>query len=891
MNRTFLSIALASFLVNATAAEKYLLIVPLKAQQLVPETPKPNDPSLAPITITMAPVQVGYTATPAKLVVTNNDRLALSITKVGPSAGALSPFSTSSTCGEINTGQSCEVTISLASGVVGSFQDSIRITHTGKAGESVVPVSAVVQAPKGELAALDVFGGVPLGSAKDVAYQVTNVGLGRLGLSPVQASVVTGTGFSFVEQNCPGSLAPGGSCQVLVRYSSTGAGESSGRLQLVTDGGPLASTLVATGAPSSLRLKDGSVAHFGTVSVGSSKVSTPITLVNTSDSAIENLSLRSSSASYKIENSTCGSVISAYGECNMVIRFLPVQGGSQRGELQVLIGEQVGAASPLLGVGSQEPLLLQAKAQNVYLAAGNTANVTYQVVNTGSYPVELQGLDLVHPSSDIAFSAGPAVASPCGAVLAGKASCSYSIQVQAKAFAAHKAVTATLQSSAGTVVDTGMLASGFSGPLTTNPASPDLSFGSVLIGDLVQSQLIELTNTMTLQTGYTLTKSLPAGFSIVEDSCGAGLANGKKCQFKVQFKPTEAKSYSGNIVLTSKPTGTTSYDYSTVIKVSGAGRAPSNFAWRGGDFELLEAGTASTVTWELYNFEQVPVTLSEFSFSASGSALTQSGSTCASTLQPGASCQVALRHLNGQEGVSTTGTVSIKVNGSLVSRSVTAGSGLPVFTANYQRLAYPTRYPLTSDIVETTATFEMALTNTGTATSENLAVTFERSTASVVPYTSALGCTKRLPVGSTCTFRAQIYASAVGDYTGNMVVTSGASVLKIPFTFKTEMPTLTVKTITAVASTKVGDASFAVFRVTNSNLGRPVVSIPKVSGNAAEFSLATGTTCNGTPLAFSGSCDVRVQFNPSATGARPAATLSLSIGGVAQEIPLSGTGT
>lgn len=123
-----------------------------------------------------------------------------------------------------------------------------------------------------------------------------------------------------------------------------------------------------------------------------------------------------------------------------------------------------------------------------------------------------------------------------------------------------------------------------------------------------------------------------------------------------------------------------------------------------------------------------------------------------------------------------------------------------------------------------------------------------------------------------------------------MRFTTNSGELLVPFTFTTIEPDVDITTTIPMQDAKVGEAFVATYTVQLKPTGMMTVSIPTITGNTSEYSLASGTTCNGNALAVSSSCVIKVMFTPSEAGQRPEAVLTTTIGGIPRTVTLNAKG-
>jgi len=193
--KTFLSLscalALGAIAAPAFATSKFYLVVPIpRSSEPPPPVITASDPTVNPLALQFAPVQVGDSAPAQNFSITNTGPLPLDIT--GFRMLGDSPYSLMAPCTSLQPEQSCDAYVYLDTVNAGTFPDTLMVDHTGPSGASALSLSADVRPPSGALPAQTDFGRVSVGSSKDLQVQLKNTGVGRLAVSSPSALSVTG---------------------------------------------------------------------------------------------------------------------------------------------------------------------------------------------------------------------------------------------------------------------------------------------------------------------------------------------------------------------------------------------------------------------------------------------------------------------------------------------------------------------------------------------------------------------------------------------------------------------------------------------------------------------------------------------------------------------------
>ena len=308
------------------------------------------------------------------------------------------------------------------------------------------------------------------------------------------------------------------------------------------------------------------------------------------------------------------------------------------------------------------------------------------------------------------------------------------------------------------------------------------------------------------------------------------------------------------------------------------------------------AVTSALSTLTMANFGNAVLNVASITASAAFVQKPSGGTDCAasSALASGASCQIAIAFIPTTAG-AVAGTLTIgdnSLNHSSATQAVnlagTGISGTPAASLNATSLTFASQTVGTSSGTQT-----VTLSNSGTAALNISNLSLGGSNATDFTFTTT--CQSVLATSASCSITVTFKPLLSGTRTASISVVDSA---------QTSPQTLTM------TGTGVGGAAPALNvaqlqfgsqvlttaatgqTVTLANGGTSTLSIYGValSGvNAADFWLKA-TTC-GTTLAASASCNITVQFLPTALGTRSAALLvSNSSGNASLSAALSGTG-
>lgn len=427
-----------------------------------------------------------------------------------------------------------------------------------------------------------------------------------------------------------------------------------------------------------------------------------------------------------------------------------------------------------------------------------------------------------------------------------------------------------------------------------------LAFASTNVGATAATQTV--TVKASLKGGSSIsgmTVSTSGDFARSGGTCGTTVAVGASCTVIVSFTPTAAGARTGTLSIAHGATLTP-----VAIALSGTGVSVSAPAASITPASLTLASTAigntsAAQSVTVSNTGSASLSLSAITLSNPADYII-SGGTCAApgSVAVGANCtvSVAFKPSAGATG-ARSGTLSITHNAAgspgSVTLSGTATAALAPVASQTASLSYGSLNVGTAASAQT-----VTLSNTGNA---NLTLG-TLSISSGTEYTISGGtCTAGGTVApaASCTISVGFTPSAAGARAANLVVThnaaGGQSTTSLSGTGVALTPVIGVSPTTLSFSQTVASTS-ADQTVTVSNTGTAplVISTLALGGaQAADFHISAGGTCtNGTSVAVSGSCSIKLGFTPTATGARTASlAITHNASGSPSAVTLNGTGT
>jgi len=702
---------------------------------------------------------------------------------------------------------------------------------------------------------------------------LTNSGSAALSISSVAVGGLNSSQF-IQSSNCTGSLAPGGTCPINIRFEPTAPGTAQASLTITDSatGSPQAVALLGEGVEPTVVLLPVSLT-FPAQTVGTTSVPQVVTLTNTGSEALTVTSI-APSAGYSQTN-TCGSSVAAGAACSVTVTFTPTTTGTQAGSITIVDNAGSSQLISLTGTGSGAPGASLSPTSLTF--TGQTVDTTSTaqtatLTNTGSGPLSI---------TSVTTTGNYSQTNNCGTSLAAGANCAISVAFTPTATGTlHGSVVVTdnATNSPQSVTTTG------TGSVSTVVFVPaDLSFVNQVVHTSSAKKNVKFSN----NTGATITISKVAASANYSEtnSCGTSLASGASCTIAVTFTPTTTGILSGTITVTDSASSGTQ-----TIPLSGTGIAASVTFLPGSlTFADQTVGTtspASVVT--LSNTGTAALTVNTIAITGANKGDYIQSNTCGASVAVGASCTISTTFTPAAVGIRTASiSVGDSASGSPQTVPLTGTGIAPTVTLS------PSSTIFANQTVGTTSPASViTLSNPGNAT---LTITSINVTGpNSGDFTQTNTCGISLAPGTSCTIGVLFSPLAPGTRQAAISVVDNAagSPQTAALSGVGTAPSVTFSTSTISFGTiSVGTTSPA-GGVTLFNMGNATLSISSITitgTNAADF--AQTNTCGAAVMAAN-NCTISVTFTPSAAGTRTAAiSITDSATGSPQSVSLTGTGT
>jgi sugar lactone lactonase YvrE len=495
-------------------------------------TPRPSAIGFNPSTLTFSQ-NVGSTSAPQTIAITNFGGSPINGLAISASAG----FSQTNNCpAYLAAASSCTVNVAFTPPAAGAAAGSLTITDdSGNLGSSqTLALSGTGTAPGISITPTSLSFQSQAAGTTSNAKTITVLSNGT---GPLQISSVAATAPFSETDNCTGSIAPGASCTIQVKFAPAAVGSFTGSITVTDNAGTQTVALSGNGsAPVSL---SPSSLSFGNVAAGSTSSARTVTVTNRLSAALT-LSSVAVSGPFAVASNTCGASIAANANCAIGITFTPTGLGAATGVLTLTDSAVTSPQTVALSGTGVAPVTLSTNSITFSTqVVGNTSPVrTVTLTNNQTTALNF---------TSIAASAGFGVASnTCGASIAAGANCAVGVTFSPTAIGAATG-TLTFNDSAPSSPQTVSLSGTGSAPLTLSNSS--FNYPAVTVGTTSGPR----TETLTNHSGAAIAISsvvASAGFNVASNNCGTSIAAGASCSVNVTFTPKATGTVTGTLTFT-----------------------------------------------------------------------------------------------------------------------------------------------------------------------------------------------------------------------------------------------------------------------------------------------------------------------------------------------------
>ena len=428
------------------------------------------------------------------------------------------------------------------------------------------------------------FGTVVTGSSSsDVTLTLINIGGVTTGAIQQTLAGTNAGSFTVVSSACANAqLAPGTSCQAVVRFSPTATGVATATLSFAgTPGGSQTVNLTGTGVVGGLLVIAPTTRSFGNLTVGQTSATQSFTITNTGGVASGTISTTLTGqdpSQFSVTANGClGQTLAPGGMCTITARFQPGSAGAKSALINgaAAPGGSVSAALNGNGIPAAAIALTPAAHDFGSVAVNDTTGVqVFTLTNVGGSATGVPAISL-SGANPTQFTS----TSTCASALQPLQTCAISVRFSPTTLGSDVASLDVVASPGGAAA-ANLFGEGVSAAaLSVNPSSitfPDIvAIGDTSLptdcngegGPCPDPQFV-VTNNGTQTTGpltITMTGVNAADFAVTSTTCSV-LGAGQTCVVQVHFTPTGRGDRVASARVSGTPGGTVSVALSGVAE-------------------------------------------------------------------------------------------------------------------------------------------------------------------------------------------------------------------------------------------------------------------------------------------------------------------------------------
>ncbi|SEF44852.1 Abnormal spindle-like microcephaly-assoc'd, ASPM-SPD-2-Hydin [Bryocella elongata] len=681
---------------------------------------------------------------------------------------------TSSTCtGSLAIAATCAVQVTFTPTTATSATASLAFSSNAQGGTETASLTGTGAAASAALAVISPaspfsFANTSVGLTTPQVFVLSNPGNAALNVGAI--AITGGSGAFTLNTACANTtIAPNGSCNIMVSFSPGAALMYSGSLSVSDNatGSPQTVALSGTGTAPNATLT-ASLA-FGNQALGTTSATQIATLMNSGNDTltISSIVVTGTNAQAFPESTTCGSSLTAGASCSITVAFAPTIAGGNMASVTVTDNASSGTTQSvaLSGTGTAPGVSLTGSlAFGNQLVGTSSATQMATLTNTGTTTLTI---------SSIAVSGTNAQAFPesttCGGSLAAGSSCTITVGFSPTASGANTAmVTVTDNAASGTTQTIALTGTGTAPNASLTSA---LSFGNQPVGSTSGTQMATLSNTGTATLTISGIVVGGANASVFPESttCGSSLTAGSSCTISFAFAPTATGADVATLTVTDNASSATTQ----MLALSGTGTAPNATLTSSLTFSAQPlATTSATQMATLTNTGTATLTISGIVVSGANAGAFPESSSCGATLAPSASCTITLAFAPTVLGANAA-VVTVSDNAPTPQQTVmlsgTATAALiPIASLTPASLTFASTPYGTSDPTQT-----LTLSNTGTGPMTISSIAIGGANASSFTQTNNCGAT--LAASAMCSITVTFTPAAGGALTASLNVTDNAS--------------------------------------------------------------------------------------------------------------------
>jgi hypothetical protein len=356
-------------------------------------------PAFSPTSLAFGAVAVGTPTTAPAVTLSNTGNVTMNITNFQINDP---PYSQTNNCpSTLAPNASCTVTVVFNPTAAATQNGTLYVFTNGiNGGTGVLNLTGSGFGPVAGVSPASLnFGSVTIGAASP-AQTITLSSTGSTALTITNISF-SGVGDYSQTNTCPATLASASNCSISVTFTPGGVGTRNGALLIYdnTAASPHQVPLSGIGLGPAVTFNPPSL-NFGTISLGTTSSSLPLTLTNSGTNALLISANGITASSEFAQTNNCPSALAAAVSCTISVTFTPASAGTRNGSITVLSNAGTQTAS-LTGVGNGPQVQLSPSSLSFGSLPLGLTSAPQSVVFTNSGNAALTITSIV-PSTDFA---------------------------------------------------------------------------------------------------------------------------------------------------------------------------------------------------------------------------------------------------------------------------------------------------------------------------------------------------------------------------------------------------------------------------------------------------------------------------------------------------------
>ncbi|MGD0225419.1 MAG: choice-of-anchor D domain-containing protein [Terriglobia bacterium] len=455
---------------------------------------------------------------------------------------ATANFGETDTCKpSVPVGGNCEISVTFDPTTVGPLTGTLTVTTNAVGPPYIVKLSGTGTTSPPTVSPVSLSYGDEAVGGTSAPQEVTLTNNAALSLTVTRVSASSGWTQT---NNCQPSVAPKANCIIKVSFQPASGGQLNGTLTIndYANDSPQTVALDGIGAAPAVRLSE-AILNFSGQSVSTTSSSKSVTLTNTGNATLTNLTITASGDFAQTNN--CGASVGASGSCKIDVTFTPTAKGNRTGAVTFTDNA---SGSPqqvsLRGTGGGAAKARLSTASLTFSGQPGSANNSSQSVTLTNTGDETLTNLIINASGDFAQT------NNCADSLAASASCTINVTFKSTGNGNRTGAltfTDNASDSPQSVSLSGTAATAGGVLLSTS----NLTFPNQPVGTRSSSPQVTVQNTTNQPVNITtivIGGANNGDFSLMHN-CGNSLASSAACQITVTFNPSAAGTRAASVII------------------------------------------------------------------------------------------------------------------------------------------------------------------------------------------------------------------------------------------------------------------------------------------------------------------------------------------------------